>query len=298
MTMKRLFVLAGMATLAAGQAPPGVKVVKNLVYAKPAGKELLLDLYLPESAPRPMPVVVWIYGGAWRAGSKDDGQARGTLWLTQHGYAVAAFNYRLSQEAKFPAQIHDAKAAVRWLRRHAGEYGLDGGRIAAWGASAGAHLAALLGVSAGVADLEGPEHDPQVSAGVQAVVDFFGPTDFLQMDAHALPGGMKHDPGGSPESQLVGGPIQENAEKVARANPVAYVDGGDAPFLILHGERDPLAPVHQSELLFEALRKAGVPASFYKIAGAGHGGPEFQDAIARAMVLAFLDGRLKAQKSR
>jgi acetyl esterase/lipase len=170
--------------------------------------------------------------------------------------------------------------------------------MAAWGASAGAHLAALLGVSAGVEELEGQLQEGEAPARVRAVVDFFGPTDFLQMDAHALPGGMKHDPAESPESQLIGGPIQENREKVARANPVTYVSSGDAPFLILHGERDPLVPVHQSELLFEALRKAGVPVVFHKIAGAGHGGPEFQSAIVRAMVLAFLDEHLKAGPKR
>lgn len=291
-------VLAVVGAMAAAQTPPGVKVVRDQVYASPGGRDLLLDLYLPESGTRPMPVVVWIYGGAWRAGSKDDGQTRGALWLLQHGYAVAAFNYRLSQEAKFPAQIQDAKAAVRWLRRHGPEFGLDGERMAAWGASAGAHLAALLGVSAGVEELEGQLEEGEAPARVRAVVDFFGPTDFLQMDAHALPGGMKHDPAESPESQLIGGPIQENREKVARANPVTYVSSGDAPFLILHGERDPLVPVHQSELLFEALRKAGVPVVFHKIAGAGHGGPEFQSAIVRAMVLAFLDEHLKAGPKR
>jgi acetyl esterase/lipase len=285
------FALLGLA--AAAQTQAGVKAVRNIVYSEPGGRQLLMDLYLPEAAPRPLPVVVWVYGGAWRAGSKDDRQTQGALWLTRHGYAVAAFNYRLSQEAKFPAQIHDAKAAVRWLRRHAGEYGLDAGRIAAWGASAGAHLAALLGVSAGVKDLEGPEHGPEISTRVQAVVDFFGPTDFLQMDAHALPGGQRHNPADSPESQLIGGPIQEHPDKVARANPVTWVTREAAPFLILHGERDPLVPVHQSELLFEALRKAGVPVIFYKIAGAGHGGPEFQGPVARAMVLAFLDEHLK-----
>jgi acetyl esterase/lipase len=123
------FALLGLA--AAAQTQAGVKAVRNIVYSEPGGRQLLMDLYLPEAAPRPLPVVVWVYGGAWRAGSKDDRQTQGALWLTRHGYAVAAFNYRLSQEAKFPAQIHDAKAAVRWLRRHAGEYGLDAGRIAA-----------------------------------------------------------------------------------------------------------------------------------------------------------------------
>lgn len=277
------------------QVPEGVRVVRDIVYSQPEGRPLHMDLYLPDAGARPLPVVVWIYGGAWRAGSKDDGQTRGALWLTRHGYAVAAFNYRLSQVAKFPAQIQDARAAVRWLRRHASDFGLDPERIAVWGASAGGHLAALLGVGAGAKDLDGPDADPAVSARVQAVVDFYGPTDFRQMDAHALPGGMKHDPADSPESQLIGGPIQDNPGKVQRANPVAYAGRDAAPFLILHGERDPLVPVHQSELLFEALRRAGVPVIFHKIAGAGHGGAEFSHPVVRAMVLAFLDEHLQRQ---
>jgi dipeptidyl aminopeptidase/acylaminoacyl peptidase len=128
---------------------------------------------------------------------------------------------------------------------------------------------------------------------VQAVVDFYGPTDFLRMDAQAIPGGMRHDPPDSPESQLIGGPIQDNKEKTARANPANYATADDPPFLILHGERDPLVPVGQSEILFEALRKAGVKVTFHKIAGAGHGGPEFSGPVAQAMVLAFLNEHLK-----
>jgi acetyl esterase/lipase len=239
--------------------------------------------------------VVWVYSGAFRGGSKDDGQTAGATWLANHGYAVAAFNYRLSQVAKFPAQIHDCKAAIRWLRAHAPEYRLDAGRIAAWGASAGGHLSAMLGTSGGVAELEGDLGNPKESSRVQAVVDFFGPTDFLQMDARALPGGQKHDPADSPESQLIGGPIQENKEKTARANPITYVSKDPPPFLILHGERDPLVPVNQSELLFEALRQAGANVTFHKIAGAGHGGPAFNTPVVRAMVLAFLDQHLKSQ---
>jgi dipeptidyl aminopeptidase/acylaminoacyl peptidase len=127
---------------------------------------------------------------------------------------------------------------------------------------------------------------------VQAVVDYFGPTDFLRMDAAALPDGMKHDPSDSPESQLVGGPIQERREAVAQANPITYVTKDDPPFLILHGERDPLVPVNQSELLFTALRGAGVDATLYKLSGAGHGGPEFESVMARGAVLAFLDRQL------
>lgn len=274
-------------------APPGVKVERDLVYARAGDKDLLLDLYRPEGEARNLPVVVWVYGGAFRAGSKDDRQTAGATWLAQHGYAVAAFNYRLSQVAKFPAQTHDTKAAIRWLRANAAKYGLDAGHIAAWGASAGGHLSAMLGTSGGVAELEGDSEVQKDSSRVQAVVDFFGPTDFLQMDAKALPGGQKHDAADSPESQLIGGPIQENKEKASLANPVRYVTPDDPPFLILHGERDPLVPVNQSELLYEALKKAGVDVTFHKIVGAGHGGPQFSTPVVRAMVLAFLDQHLK-----
>jgi acetyl esterase/lipase len=273
--------------------PPGMKAVRDIVYARAGQRDLLLDIYLPEKGAAVLPVVVWVYGGAFRMGSKDDPQTNGATWLVNQGYAVIAFNYRLSQTAKFPAQIHDCKAAVRWVRANASKYRLDGNRIAAWGASAGGHLAAMLGTSGGVAELEGDLGNAVQSSRVQAVVDFFGPTDFLQMDAMALAGGMKHDPPDSPESELIGGPIQENKEKVARANPVTWVTRDAPPFLILHGERDPLVPAGQSAVLFEALRKAGVDVTFHKIAGAGHGGPQFNSPVARAMVLAFLDQHLK-----
>ncbi len=273
--------------------PPGVKADRNLVYARAEGKDLLLDIYRPERQEGVLPLVVWVYGGAFRAGSKDDRQTAGATWLVNHGYAVAAFNYRLSQVAKFPAQTHDCKAAIRWLRANAAQYGLDPARIAAWGASAGGHLSSMLGTSGGVADLEGDLGNAKESSRVQAVVDFFGPTDFLLMDSQAIAGGQKHDPPDSPESQLIGGPIQENKEKTARANPITYVSADDPPFLILHGDRDPLVPVGQSEIFFESLRKAGVNATFHKIVGAGHGGPQFNSPVARAMVLAFLDQHFK-----
>ncbi len=273
--------------------PPGVRADRNLVYAKVGDKELKLDVYRPETFTGRLPVVVWVYGGAFRAGSKDDMQTATALWLATKGYAVVAFNYRLSFEAKFPSQTHDSKAAVRWIRAHAEQYGFDADHIAAWGSSAGGHLSAMLGTSGGVEELEGDLGNGKQSSRVQAVVDFYGPTDFLQMDAHALPNGMKHDPENSPESQLVGGPIQQNPEKVARANPITYVSKDDPPFLILHGDRDPLVPVHQSDLLFAALQQAGVPVIFHKLVGAGHGGPQFALPEVRAMVLTFLDRHLK-----
>jgi acetyl esterase/lipase len=256
-------------------------VDRNLAFSKPGGKEVLLDLYRPEKAEGPLPVVVWIFGGAWMTGNKE-AQAGTATWLAAKGYAVAAINYRLSGEAKFPAQVEDCKAAVAWLRLNAASYGLDGGRIGAWGASSGGHLATMLGVWG----------DSEYRR-VQAVVDFFGPTDFLRMDGAALPGGMKHDTADSPESRLVGGPIQENKDKVARANPITYVTKEAAPILIVHGDRDLLVPVNQSELLFGALKQAGADATLYKIVGAGHGGAEFGTPMVRAMVLAFFDQHLK-----
>jgi acetyl esterase/lipase len=130
-----------------------------------------------------------------------------------------------------------------------------------------------------------------VSSRVQAVVDFFGPTDFLQMDAHRPPNGMVHDGPDSPESELVGGAIQENPDRVARANPITYVTSEAPPFLIVHGEDDPLVPHHQSELLADALRQAGVPVTFYTVAGGGHGG--FEDPRVPELTKAFLAENLR-----
>jgi acetyl esterase/lipase len=261
-------------------------------YVKNGHERNKLDLYLPEKADGPLPVIVWIHGGAWTGGSKENpGQA---LAFVGKGYAVASIGYRLSQHAIFPAQIEDCKAAIRWLRANARTYNLNPQRIGVWGASAGGHLVALLGTSGGVKELEGNGGNAEQSSCVQAVVDFFGPTDFLQMDAHAVPGArLKHDSPTSPESRLIGGAIQENAEQGKRANPVRYVTKEAPPFLIAHGEQDPLVPWHQSELLYEALKKAEVEVTFQKIPGAGHGGREFNTDMMQATVQAFFDKHLK-----
>jgi acetyl esterase/lipase len=273
--------------------PAGTAIERDLVFARVGGKNLVLDLYRPENRSGNLPVVVWIYGGAWRTRNRVQ-QAPRASWLATHGYAVAVIDYRLSSEALFPAQINDCKAAVRWLRTNAAKFGLDAGHIGAWGESSGGHLATLLGVTGDVADLEGDLGNADQSSRVQAVVDFFGPTDFLQMDAHALPGAtLKHDPPASPESQLVGGAIKENVQKVARANPITYVTKDAPPFLIVHGEQDLSVPLHQSELLYEALKKAQVDVTFYKIAGAGHSGSIFYTEMMQAAVQAFFDKHLK-----
>jgi acetyl esterase/lipase len=221
---------------------------------------------------KPMPLIVWIHGGAWLSGSKDNPSP--ALRFTADGYAVAHVGYRLSQEAKFPAQIHDCKAAVRWLRANAPKYNLDANTSAAWGGSAGGHLVALLGTSSGVADLEGSVNDLKESSRVQAVVDWFGPTDFLRIGS--AESDLQHNAPDSPESKLIGGPLLDNKDKAAKASPISYVSKEAPPFLIMHGDRDRTVPFNQSELLYAALKKAGVDATLVPMKGAGHGfgGPE------------------------
>jgi acetyl esterase/lipase len=252
--------------------PPGVKALKDLEYGKAEGKAMRLDLYLPEKSGPPVPLIVWVHGGAWMAGSKANPSP--ALAFTAKGYAVAQVGYRLSQEARFPAQIQDCKAAVRWLRSQAAQYNLDPNKFVAWGSSAGGHLVALLGTSGGVAELEGNVNDVKESSRVQAVVDWFGPTDFLHIgDAES---DLPHNAADSPESKLIGGALLENKDKAAKASPITYVSKDAPPFLIMHGDRDRTVPFNQSELLYDALKKAGVDATFVPMKGAGHGfgGPD------------------------
>ncbi len=249
--------------------PAGIKAHRDLVYARVASKELRLDVYAPEYSEKKLPLLVWIHGGAWRSG--DKGKCPAIRFLSQ-GYVVASINYRLSHVATYPAQIEDCKAAIRWLRANAERFHIDSQRVGVWGSSAGGHLVALLGTSGGVASLEGKSGNLRQSSRVQAVCDFYGPTDFLQMDAHKLPtSSFLHDIADSPESKLVGGPIQEYPSRVAAANPITYVTPDDPPFLIVHGDVDPLVPMHQSELLNAALKAKNVETQLHIIKGAGHG---------------------------
>ena len=270
--------------------PQGATAHRDLAYVSGGHERQKLDLYLPKDGTN-LPLIINIHGGAFKMGSKEQGVP---LEYLRQGYAVASINYRLSQHAKFPAQIEDGKAAVRWLRAHAADYRIDPNRFAAWGSSAGGHLAAMLGTTGDAKEFDVGANLDQ-SSRVQAVVDYFGPTDFLQMDAHRLPSGMAHDPANSPESELIGGAIQENKEKATKANPITYVTPGDPPFLICHGDADPLVPHHQSELLEAALKKAGVPVTFYTVKGAGHGG--FKDPKVPELTGEFLAKHLKPTKS-
>ena len=250
-----------------GALPADTRIERDLVYGRTERRDLKLDLYLPPGD-APKPLLIWIHGGAWSMGSKNAPSP--AQQFVASGYAVAHVGYRLSQEARWPAQMHDCKAAVRWLRANAAEYHLDPQRFAAWGSSAGGHLVAVLGTSGDVADIEGASNDLKESSRVQAVVDWFGPTDFLQMDKAGSE--MNHDAARSPESHLIGGAIQENKDAAAKANPITYIGKGALPpFLIMHGERDRTVPFNQSELLRDALHTAHADVTFRPVPGAGHG---------------------------
>lgn len=259
-----------------GNPPP---THANLEYAAPEpanSQGHKLDLYLPVGANsgKPVPVVIWTSGSAWRA---DTGKRN--AWLVAEkllplGYAVAGVSIRSSSQAIFPAQLHDIKAAIRWLRANAARYGLDAGRIAIMGDSSGGWTASMAAVTGDVPELEGRVGTTGLSSAVQAAVAFYPPTNFLEMDGWALakcaPANC-HDGPASPESQLVGCPIQSCPEKVHAASPVRYVSAADPPMLILHGNSDPLVPHQQGELLYMALNKACREAAFISLPTAGHG---------------------------
>ncbi len=268
--------------------PPGVTVLRDLAYSESRHERQKLDLYLPANT-KNAPLVVWIHGGGWQNGSKDRSPA---LVLLSQGYAVASINYRLSSHAQFPAQIEDCKAAIRWLRAHAQQHGYNPDRIAAWGSSAGGHLVALLGVTGDVKVFDRGDN-PGVSSRVQAVVNFYGPSELLTMDAQSGANSkMKHNAPDSPEAKLLGGPIQELKDKARQASPLHYITPDDAPMLMVHGDSDPLVPVKQSEVLYTALQQAGVDASLYIVKGGGHGG--FNDPEVDRQVTGFLNRVLKA----
>ena len=268
----------------------------DVAYA--AHDRALLDLLVPRNPGSPPPLAVWIHGGGWQSGDKSN-RAQAER-LVCRGYAVAALNYRLSDTAAFPAQIHDVKAAIRFLRANAAAYGIDGNRIAAFGSSAGGHLAALAGTSADVADLEDLSlGNAGVSSRVQAVVDWYGPTRFSEMDvqllAQACPAGSAHhSDADSAESRLLGCTIGDAAcaSAVRRADPSNYVTAGDPPMLLMHGTADCIVPVAQSTLLSEQLAAAGVCAVQRQVLDAGHGGPAWTSVEAQDAAADFLDRML------
>ena len=259
----------------------------DVVYGKAGDRELHLDMVLPAKTSKPYPCVVWFHGGGWRTGDRKDNQA---AWLAREGYVAASVDYRLSDEALFPAQIHDCKAAIRFLRANAEKYEIDPSRIGVWGLSAGGHLAALMGSSAGVQELEGNSGSPDHPSDVQAVCDFFGPADLTMA---LSPVKQEIDV----VAQVLGGTPEEKPELARLASPVSHVTPGDPPVLIVHGDKDPLLTIKHSERLCEALKNAGVEVEIVRVRNAGHGFPESGISPTRPqidkMVLGFFNKHLK-----
>lgn len=304
---RRIFPIVLLLVAAAAQAAPSqivenaslmapaelnsVTSLYNIEFARVADERLLLDLHLP-ATPGPHPVLLWLHTGAWVTGERGGGTA---LRQATRGYAVASIDYRLAPDWIFPAQLEDCKAAIRWLRANAAEYNLDPNRVGVIGASAGGHLAALLGTTAGIAELEGSYlGNPEFSSSVRAVVDFYGPTDLLKLREQALPC-MGVDPNASwaPPSLFIGCPIQECPDKTSAANPMTYITPDDPPFLIIHGTADCLVPWQQSQLLHDALTAQGRSSTLHILQGAEHGGDAFETLQYRQVVDEFLDRTVK-----
>jgi acetyl esterase/lipase len=235
-----------------------VVVERDVEYGRAGSRALKLDVYRPANGSTNLvPAILYFHGGGWRSGDKSSGT--GVRSFAQTGnYVGFSVDYRLSGEATWPAQIYDAKAAVRWVRANAKTYHVDPDRIGVWGGSAGAHLAALLGTSSDVKELEGENGTPGVSSRVSCVVDFYGPADLTVFKHKVL-------------DQLFDGKLQERMAEARMGSPITHVSKDDPPFLIIHGADDPIVPIAQSEALADALKKVGVDVTLIKVTGAGHG---------------------------
>lgn len=259
--------------------PDGVRVVSNRTYASPPRGALLLDLYLPVATPtQPLPVVLWIHGGGWAAGAKENCPL---VFLAAQGVAVASMDYRLTHVAPWPAQLDDCRAAVRWLRANAATHGLDPQRIIAAGGSAGGHLAAVLGTTPAIAE--------DVSSRVQGVIDCYGPSDLLTMPPNvAGPGRDDATLARSNGAKLLGGIVRDRPELARQASALHLVSADDPPFLILHGDQDEQVPLAQSQRLDAALQAAGVASTLVVLPGAGHGGKAFNAPEIRQRIAEFV----------
>ena len=273
----------------------------DIAYAESSPTQKL-DIYWPEEGDGPFPVIVSIHGGAFMGGDKRDVQLTPMLESLKRDYVLIGVNYRMSGEAIFPALIHDVKAAIRWIRANAENYLFDPKRIATWGGSAGGYLSLMMGVSTWASELEDLTlGNPEQPSHVQAVVDWFGPTDFLKMDEQlaesgfAPPEEFSHNGANSPESLLLGAQITQIPELVHRANPETYIRSIAPPFFIQHGDQDDTVP-HQQSVNFAAKvrEKAGDErVTLELIEGAGHGDSKFDSAKNVKKVLDFLDQHLK-----
>lgn len=279
--LSRLLILA--LTLALPSFARAIDIKRDIEYARVGDLSLKLDLYLPEKAHPPL--IVYVHGGAWRGGSKKENPLRP---LVDQSFALASIDYRLSTQAPFPAQAHDIKAAIRFLRAQQSQLGIDAQLIVIAGASAGGHLAALVGVTNGNKELEGNvgEHLDR-SSDVQGIISLFGASNFMTILEQSTDRGRSVR---VPALQLLLGGLPTEKPELARlASPINHLDAHDPPLLLLHGDADPQMPPEQSKELAAAYEKAGLPVKLVIIPGAVHGGKQFYDPEHIAVMKEFLE---------
>ncbi|HEY9788072.1 MAG TPA: alpha/beta hydrolase, partial [Candidatus Obscuribacterales bacterium] len=281
--------LSGCTKSQANDSEASPRLLENISYIPGSNNPAqTLDLFFPENAKGKLPLIVWIHGGAWLGGDKEPAPIGQFL---NHGYAAASINYRLSSESKFPAQIHDCKAAIRFLRANADKYNIDPNRIGVFGLSAGGHLCALMGVTNGEKQFEGNEGITNQSSAVQAVCDWCGPSDLFTIRQQAGNNSeLDYSSEKSPVRQLLGGEVNTMKDAARLASPVFFASKGDPPFLIMHGNKDVVVPLKQSEELHEALKKAQVQTTFQVVKDAPHW---FLTAENVRRVVEFFDDHLK-----
>ncbi len=270
------------------EVPVDIKVERDVVYAQTDTDDLTLDIYTPKHrSEEKIPVLVYVFGGGWFSGNKHQIQRLGGHLLTRHGYALIATTYRHSDSAKFPAQIHDLKGAIRWIRAKAIDYNFDADSIGVWGPSAGGHLAALLGTTNGNSELEGDIGGTELShysSDVQAVVDLFGVANLVKQTKSS----------DWMTERLLGGPQSERADLARLASPHFHASSSSAPILILHGDQDELVPVEQSISFHRHLQEVGANSTLQIIEGGAHGGEAFNTPVIRNMMIKFFDSHLKS----
>jgi acetyl esterase/lipase len=253
--------------------PDSVIAKRDIPYANTENPRQKLDLYLPKDRKeggKPLPLIVFIHGGGWKAGDKAAGAGNVLRFVTSGEYAAASVGYRLTNEAQWPAQIHDCKAAIRWLRANAKEHGCDPEKIAVWGSSAGGHLVSFLGTSGDVKELEGTlGSHTTTSSRVTCVLNYYGPENFISMVTQEST--VDRNSKDNPEALLFGAPVREAPERAKEASPVTWISADDPPFMTAHGTKDPLVPYAQAMELDAALKKAGVRHLLIEMTGAGHG---------------------------
>ena len=258
------------------------KVIKDIEFAKVGGQSLKLDLYLPAKQ-KNAALVIWIHGGGWRNGTKEKCFI---TWLPEHGYAVASISYRFSSTAKFPAQLHDCKGAVRWLRAHAKQYGYNPDKFYVAGASAGGHLTALMATTSGHKKLEGTTGgNLKQSSAVQGAIDYYGATDFI-LRSKTQP--SRANEKGSVVYDLLGGGAHEKVAEAKLASACYHVSKDDPPLLVFHGANDKTVLLDQSQAIQGAYKKAGLPIELHVVENAGHGGNIFYSGENAKRLLDFL----------